>query len=154
MAAEIDEKEKDLPEKEVVLKDSLLMHNNMFWTSTLDFHLNDLLDKAYQSDEKKRLIAHWLGAAAQKNIVVMQHDFPTDPLWLQIRKDGWSTVVMDGSKPEVVHVEIVAEHLALVSLGDRLLPFLSGMARRKFRLPLLFSKIRDHYFAMKIFFGG
>jgi len=58
------ETEKSACPKEVVLKDSLLMHNNMFWTSTLEFHLEGLLNRAYSDPGKKKLIESWLSGAA------------------------------------------------------------------------------------------
>ena len=58
------ETEKSACPKEVVLKDSLLMHNNMFWTSTLEFHLEGLLNRAYENPKKRQMIRSWLAGAA------------------------------------------------------------------------------------------
>jgi hypothetical protein len=147
-----DENKQGLPGKEVVLKDSLLMHNNMFWTSTLEFHLEGLLDQAYADEKKRELIRRWLDGSSSKDIIIKQYDFPSDPLLIRFGPEAWSAEVMDDGQLSQPDVELQSTHMGLVALGDSLRGFLYGFLSGDFKLPLLFKSVRNHIYAMRIFF--
>jgi len=151
---ETGKKEKSSAPKEFILKDSLLMHNNMFWSSTLDFHLGKLLDRAYAGDAGKKTIKNWLGSAREKNVVIIQLDFPSDPLLLQFRPEGWSAKVLDEGQSVQADVELCSEHISLIAFTDSLRSFIHALLRGSLKLPMLWQKPRDHYYAMRIFLGG
>jgi len=144
--------EKSAFPKEVVLKDSLLMHNNMFWTSTLEFHLEGLLNRAYSDTKKQKLILRWLSGGGPRNIIIKQFDFPSDPLLIRIGPETWSATVLDDGKTHTPDVELLTTHLGLVALGDSLRGFVYGFLTGDFKLPMLFKSMRNHFYAMKIFF--
>lgn len=146
------ETEKPVSPKEFVLKDSLLMHNNMFWTSTLEFHLEGLLNRAYENPKKQQMIRRWLSGAQNKNIIIKQFDFPSDPLLIQIGPGSWSAQVLDDGKSFVADVELLTTHLGLVALGGNLRSFIYGYLTGDFKLPGLLKNLRSHIYSMKIFF--
>jgi len=150
--SETEEKDKSSAPKEFILKDSLLMHNNMFWTSTLEFHLEGLLNRAYSDPKKKMLIQRWLNGAQGRDIIIKQFDFPSDPLLIRIGTESWSAQVLDDGKSYLPDVELLTTHLGLVALGDNLRSFIYGYLTGDFKLPKLFQSIRNHFYAMKIFF--
>jgi len=136
----------------LTLKDSLVAHNNMFWTSATDFHLGGILDKAYQNPARRKLILRWLDGAEEKKIIIRQSDFPADPFLVRIRKDGWTASLLEEPDTSRADVELVSTHMALLIYTDTLASFLLGLLTRNLRLPIFFHKLRDHYYAMRIFF--
>jgi hypothetical protein len=148
----VEQKDTGTEKNEVILKDSLLMHNNMFWTSTLEFHLERVLNRAYADPEKKKRIQRWLNGAQSINIIIKQFDFPTDPLLIQIGPESWSAQVLDDGKSYTPDVELLSTHMGLVAMGDSLRGFVYGFLSGDFKLPLLFKSMRNHFYAMKIFF--
>jgi hypothetical protein len=125
----------------------------MFWTSVLDFHLKALLDNAYGNPRKKKLVEHWLNGSESKSVMVMQEDFPTDPLLLTFKPDSWHALVLDDGQNPRSDVALVSTHIALIALTGEFWSFVLGMSRGSLKLPLLFRNPRDHYYAMKIFLG-
>ena len=147
-------KKESAPETGGQMLRDLKAHHNMFWTSVQDFHLEPLLNRAYQDPKKSGLIRAWLGKAPRKTVLIRQPDFYCDPLLIEFTAEGWTATVLEGEPAPPVEVELSAMHLGLISLSESVSEFMFGMLRGNFKLPLLFKNLRDHYYAMRIFLGG
>jgi len=135
-----------------MLKD-LKSHHNMFWDSVERHHLEPLLTRTYSIKEKRKLIARWLGKNEVKRILIKQLDCYSDPLLIELRKDGFRIKILDEEEGNSAEIIFSATHLGLIALTDRLSAFIFGWIRKDFRLPRFFKNFRDHYFAMRVFLG-
>jgi hypothetical protein len=128
--------------------------HNEFWQSTMEFHLESLLNKAYELPKKKQLIQKWLAGAKAKNIMVNQTDFPSDPLLLEFGEQGWTYRVLEDEQPCEAQVVLNSTHIGLIAYTDKLRTFIRGYLTGVFCLPKLFKNPCDHYFVMRIFLMG
>jgi len=136
-----------------MLKD-LKSHHNMFWDSVERHHLEPLLTRAYSEKGKKKLIQRWLGKEGVKRILIKQLDCYSDPLLIELRKDGFGTKIMEDEEEFSAEIILDATHLGLIALTDQLSAFVFGWLKKDFQVPKFFRNLRDHYFAMRIFLGG
>ncbi len=135
------------------MTDRVRENNNMFWDSARRLHLDGFLEAVYRSGHKKALIGDWL-QGGEKLILIRQKDFLSDPLLIEFRGEGAEIRVVENGERVEADVEIEATHTAIISYSTELIPCFRAWLRGEIKVPRLWSRMRDHYYAARIFLEG
>lgn len=126
-------------------------NNNMFWDSARRLHLDGFLGSVYRSGHKKELIQKWLRDCGVKRVMIDQKDFDSDPFLIEFRPDGLDIRVIEGGEKITAEVVIEATHTAIICYSTELIPCVWAWLRGEIKVPNLWSRMRDHYYAARIF---
>jgi hypothetical protein len=125
-------------------------NNNMFWDSARRLHLDAFLEALYRSGSKKAMLGEWL-QGGEKKVLIHQKDFFSDPLLIVFRGDNAAIRVVENGERIEADVEIEATHTAIICCSTDFLPCLRAWLRREIIAPRLWSRMKDHFYAARIF---
>ncbi|MFO8058047.1 MAG: hypothetical protein R6V10_12190, partial [bacterium] len=76
------------------------------------------------------------------------------PLLIQFRPEWFEIRVIENGEPIEAHVEIEATHTAIISYSTDFISFVRAWLRGEIKVPKLWSRPKDHYYAARIFLEG
>jgi hypothetical protein len=124
---------------------------NLFWDSARRHHLDELLEDTYRSEARKKIVRAWTGNTGKKSVLIRQINFNSDPLLIVFGPEGFEIGVLDNGEQARADVEIQATHTAIICDSSAFIPCARAWINGKIKVPGLWSRPRDHYYAARIF---